>query len=133
MAEIVNLRRFRKRKERAEREGAADANRRKHGMTAAEKKQREAERALAERKLASHRIERDERVSKRSITIAGHRTTISLEASFWDALAEIAASRSISVPALVAEIDRSGPDDTNLSAALRMLALDWFRRPADRA
>ena len=61
MAEIVNLRRFRKQKERAGREEAADANRRKHGMTAAEKKQRQAERDLAERRLASHRIERDDK------------------------------------------------------------------------
>ena len=60
MAEIVNLRRFRKRKERAEREETADANRHRHGMTAAEKKLRKAERALAERRLAEHRIARDE-------------------------------------------------------------------------
>ena len=60
MAEIVNLRRFRKQKARAGREEVAEANRRKHGQTAAEKKQRAAERALAERKLADHRIERDE-------------------------------------------------------------------------
>ena len=60
MAEIVNLRRFRKQKVRAGREEAADANRRKHGMTAAEKKQKEAERALAERRLAGHRIEHDD-------------------------------------------------------------------------
>lgn len=57
MAEIVNLRRVRKQKARAERQEAADANRLKHGMTAAEKKQREAERDLAERRLAGHRIE----------------------------------------------------------------------------
>jgi hypothetical protein len=61
MAEIVNLRRFRKQKARAEREDVADANRRKHGMTAAEKKQRQAERELAERRLASHRIEHDDK------------------------------------------------------------------------
>ena len=60
MAEVVNLRRFRKHKVRAEREQAADANRRKHGLTAAEKKQRQAERDLAERKLAGHRIEPDD-------------------------------------------------------------------------
>ncbi len=60
MAEIVNLRRFRKHKVRAERQEAADANRRKHGQTAAEKKHKAAERDLAERRLASHRIERDE-------------------------------------------------------------------------
>jgi predicted DNA-binding ribbon-helix-helix protein len=68
-------------------------------------------------------------VSKRSVTIAGHRTSISLEAQFWEALAEIAASRGVSVAALVAEIDRKRPDDTNLSAALRLFALDWYRRP----
>ena len=72
-------------------------------------------------------------MSKRSITIAGHRTSISLEAPFWDALGEIAASRSMSVAAVVAEIDRSRPDATNLSAALRMFALDWYRRPSDRS
>jgi len=71
-------------------------------------------------------------VSKRSITIAGHRTSISLEAPFWDALADIAASRSVSVAALVAEIDRGRVETTNLSAALRMFALDWYRRPSDR-
>ncbi len=60
MAEIVNLRRFRKDKERAGRAEAATANRRKHGMTAAEKKQKAAERDLAERRLAAHRIEHDE-------------------------------------------------------------------------
>ena len=69
-------------------------------------------------------------MSKRSITIAGHRTSISLEAPFWEALAEIAASRKTSVAALVADIDRDRGDDTNLSAALRMYALDWYRHPS---
>jgi len=71
-------------------------------------------------------------VSKRSVTIAGHRTSISLEAPFWQALAEIAASRQTSVAALVAEIDRKRPAGTNLSAALRIYALGWYRRPAGR-
>ncbi len=71
-------------------------------------------------------------MSKRSITIAGHRTSISLEAPFWQALAEIASSRGMSVAALVAAVDRDRPDDTNLSAALRMFALDWYRRPEAR-
>lgn len=71
-------------------------------------------------------------MSKRSITIAGHRTSISLEAPFWEALAEIAAGRKTSVATLVAEIDRDRRDNTNLSAALRMFVLDWYRRPAAR-
>ena len=58
-AEIVNLRRFRKQKTRVGREEAAAENRRKHGLTAAEKKRQEAERELAERRLAEHRIEPD--------------------------------------------------------------------------
>jgi predicted DNA-binding ribbon-helix-helix protein len=42
---------------------------------------------------------------KRSITIHGHRTSISLEHVFWDSLVQIAANRGISISALVAEID----------------------------
>ncbi len=60
MADIINLRRFRKQKERSERAEIADANRRKHGRTGAEKKQSKAERELADRKLSAHQIERDE-------------------------------------------------------------------------
>jgi len=67
-------------------------------------------------------------VSKRSITVAGHRTSISLEAPFWQALTEIAESRKRSIAAVVAEIDRDRPEDTNLSAAIRVYALDWYRR-----
>jgi hypothetical protein len=59
MAEIVNLRRFRKQKARTDDERSADANRRKHGLTKAEKKQTTAERDLAEQRLAQHRIDRE--------------------------------------------------------------------------
>lgn len=69
-------------------------------------------------------------MSKRSITIAGHRTSISLEDAFWDALTEMAAARSTSIAALVADIDRARSDDTNLSAAVRVAALDWYRTRA---
>jgi hypothetical protein len=60
MAEIVNLRHFRKQKARTERAEIAAENRRKHGLTAAEKKQKAAEQELAERRLAGHRIEGDQ-------------------------------------------------------------------------
>jgi predicted DNA-binding ribbon-helix-helix protein len=71
-------------------------------------------------------------LSKRSITIAGHRTSISLEAPFWRALAEIAAERGASVAATVAKIDRGRPDGVSLSAAIRVFALDWYRGRASR-
>jgi predicted DNA-binding ribbon-helix-helix protein len=68
-------------------------------------------------------------MAKRSIAIAGHRTSISLEEPFWTALAEIAAARSVSLSGLVAEIDRDRPPRTNLSSAVRMFVLAWFRGP----
>lgn len=64
-------------------------------------------------------------LKKRSVAIAGHRTSISLEGPFWDALGEIARARGLSLNALVSEIDESR--DGNLSGAIRVYVLDWFR------
>lgn len=69
-------------------------------------------------------------VVKRSIAIQGHRTSISLEQPFFDALVEIAASRSMSLAQLVAEIDESRSRQSNLSSALRVYVLGWFRAAA---
>jgi predicted DNA-binding ribbon-helix-helix protein len=65
---------------------------------------------------------------KRSIKIGGHRTSVSLEEPFWEALAEIAASKGQSVPQLIEGIDR-GRRDGSLSSAIRIYALAHFRRP----
>ncbi len=59
---------------------------------------------------------------KRSLTIAGHRTSLSLEPEFWDALTKVAATRNISVASLVSEIDGSR-GDRNLSSAVRVWLL----------
>jgi len=67
-------------------------------------------------------------VAKRSLTIAGHRTSVSLEQPFWQALGEIAERRGASLAAIVAEIDRDRPDGTNLSSAVRIYVLAWQRR-----
>lgn len=59
---------------------------------------------------------------KRSVTIAGHQTSISLEPIFWDALEAAAAARSLPLNALIAAIDHariSGEDPPNLASALR--------------
>ena len=61
-------------------------------------------------------------VVKRSVTIAGHRTSISLEAPFWDALRGIARQRGVSVQTLIGEID-SGRGAQNLSSAIRVFVL----------
>ena len=66
-------------------------------------------------------------MAKRSITIAGHRTSISLEEPFWHALGEIAVLERTSLAGLVVEIDRARPAGVNLSSAIRLFVLDWFR------
>jgi len=68
------------------------------------------------------------RVEKRSVSIRGHRTSYSLEKPFHDELAAIAATRSLPLAALIAEIDASRARDTNLSSALRLHVLDWVKR-----
>ena len=61
-------------------------------------------------------------IVKHSLTIAGHRTSVSLEQAFWDALCEIARARRISRAALISEID-SGRGAANLSSAIRVFVL----------
>jgi predicted DNA-binding ribbon-helix-helix protein len=68
---------------------------------------------------------------KRSLTIRGHRTSVSLEAEFWDALRAIAAARGLSVNALAAEIDAVRGPETGLASAIRVHVLGWFRGRAD--
>ena len=60
--------------------------------------------------------------AKRSVTIAGHETSVSLEPAFWDALEAEAASRRLPLNALVAEVDAlriQAADPPNLTSALR--------------
>jgi predicted DNA-binding ribbon-helix-helix protein len=65
--------------------------------------------------------------NKRSITISGHRTSISLEAPFWNALSELAAVDGKSIAALIGEIDKTR-GEANLSAAIRVYVLDRTRK-----
>ncbi|MBL8564927.1 MAG: ribbon-helix-helix domain-containing protein [Hyphomicrobiaceae bacterium] len=70
------------------------------------------------------------RPAKHSFSIRGHRTSISLEPEFWDALAEIARARAISLSALVAEIDSARTGDAGLSIAVRLYVLGYYREQA---
>lgn len=65
-------------------------------------------------------------VVKHSLTIAGHRTSISLERAFWDRLKALAAERDLSLAAFVAEID-AGRGKANLSSAIRVFVLNSTR------
>lgn len=61
-------------------------------------------------------------MEKRSLKIAGHATSISLEPEFWAALEEIAKRKAVSIPALIAEIDETRAGK-NLSSAIRVYIL----------
>jgi len=63
-------------------------------------------------------------IVKRSITIRGHRTSISIEDAFWARLQAIAAARETALAALVALIDTARVPGTNLSSAIRLFVLD---------
>lgn len=65
-------------------------------------------------------------VVKRSIVIAGHKTSVSLEDAFWKGLKEIAVARDLTLSDLVATID-TGRHHGNLSSTIRLFVLNYFR------
>jgi predicted DNA-binding ribbon-helix-helix protein len=66
---------------------------------------------------------------KRSITLDGHKTSVTLEDAFWNALKDIAAAQGTSVRRLIATIDdeRHERPGTNLSSAIRLFILNYYR------
>lgn len=68
-------------------------------------------------------------VVKRSIVIAGHKTSVSLEQAFWTALKDIAAARGTTLSELVAALD-STRRHGNLSSAIRLFVLKHFQAQA---
>ena len=68
-------------------------------------------------------------VVKRSIVIAGHKTSVSLEDGFWRGLKEIADARHVTLSELVASIDTARRGG-NLSSAIRLFVLDHYRAQA---
>jgi predicted DNA-binding ribbon-helix-helix protein len=68
-------------------------------------------------------------VVKRSIVVAGHKTSVSLEEAFWNSMKEISSSRDMTLSDLVSEIDQ-GRKQGNLSSAIRLYVLDYYRSRA---
>jgi predicted DNA-binding ribbon-helix-helix protein len=71
-------------------------------------------------------------VVKRSIVIAGHKTSVSLEDAFWSGLKDIAGTRNMTLSELVATIDTDRRQG-NLSSAIRLYVLDHFRAQSGSA
>ncbi len=63
-------------------------------------------------------------LSKRSLLLAGHATSLALEPDFWAVLERMAKARSLSLPALLVEID-AGRGASSLASACRLQALRW--------
>ncbi|MEW6638952.1 MAG: ribbon-helix-helix domain-containing protein [Pseudomonadota bacterium] len=69
-------------------------------------------------------------VVKRSIVVAGHKTSVSLEEAFWNGMKEISSERDLTLSELVGEID-GHRQQGNLSSAIRLFVLDYFRQRAN--
>ncbi len=67
---------------------------------------------------------------KRSLTLRGHRTSVSLEEDFWQAFREIAEARGKAVNVLAAEIDADRGTSAGLASAIRVFVLAQYRTPA---
>ncbi len=66
---------------------------------------------------------------KRSLTLKGHRTSVSLEEPFWAAFREIAEAQGKPINQLAAEIDADRGVEMGLASAIRVFVLAWFRDP----
>ena len=67
-------------------------------------------------------------MKKISVSLSGHQTSISLEQEFVDALHEIAQKQKRSITSIIAELDSTRPIGANLSSAIRIWILKYFRK-----
>lgn len=65
---------------------------------------------------------------KRSLSLSGHRTSVTMEAPFWAAFAAMAAEAGLSQNALASRIDAARAPEVGLASALRVAVLDWALR-----
>lgn len=68
------------------------------------------------------------RPAKHSLSLHGHRTSVSLEAEFWDAFCEIARLKGVPINELAAQIDDARESDEGLASAIRVFILRHFRK-----
>lgn len=64
---------------------------------------------------------------KHSLTLRGHRTSVSLEPEFWAAFRLLAAAEGMALNALAAEIDANRPPEQGLASAIRVRVLRWYQ------
>lgn len=74
-----------------------------------------------------------QRPRKHSLTLRGHRTSVSLEDPFWEAFRQIAAARGLALNELAAEIDAARGMEVGLASAIRLYVLEHYRAAASAA
>ncbi|MBY6165868.1 MAG: ribbon-helix-helix domain-containing protein [Pseudomonadota bacterium] len=67
------------------------------------------------------------RPQKHSLTLHGHRTSVSLEPEFWQAFRDIAREKDMAINVLAAEIDQTRGTDAGLASAIRVYVLNHYR------
>ena len=67
------------------------------------------------------------RPEKHSLTLRGHRTSVSLETQFWKAFLEIATNNGQTINGLAAQIDEAREPGTGLATAIRAYVLTWYQ------
>ncbi len=72
------------------------------------------------------------RPKKHSLTLKGHRTSVSLEDAFWQAFRDIAAERGQPINVLAAQIDAARGMDAGLASAIRVFVLDYYHEKSTR-
>ncbi|MBL4749329.1 MAG: ribbon-helix-helix domain-containing protein [Amylibacter sp.] len=70
------------------------------------------------------------RPKKHSLTLRGHRTSVSLEDPFWRAFVQIAQDENIPINALATQIDAARKVDAGLASAIRLFVLKWYQTRA---
>ena len=70
------------------------------------------------------------RPKKHSLTLRGHRTSVSLEDPFWRAFVQIAQDENIPLNALATQIDEARKVDAGLASAIRIFVLKWYQSRA---
>ena len=71
-----------------------------------------------------------ERPRRHSLTLKGHRTSVSLEASFWNGFREIAKAKGLALNDLATQIDAERGLDCGLASAIRLYVFHWYRDQA---
>ncbi|MEO0343649.1 MAG: ribbon-helix-helix domain-containing protein [Pseudomonadota bacterium] len=74
----------------------------------------------------------NERPKKHSLTLKGHRTSVSLEDEFWDAFCDIAKEKGIGINALSSAIDAERGEISGLASAIRVFVLNHYRGVKER-